>query len=329
MKSAEEIYKLITKQISGELSASEQEELNAWLEESSNNRDLMEQFGKVWDLTQPRKSIKLNRSIDDEWHRLRKKLEFDDENIIEFPKKSGWIRYLSIAAALIAIVSTVFWYTKDSEDTYEIAETQNAATKELRLADGSFIHMNNATQIRYRKNHRDSVRLVFLKGEAFFEVEKNEKPFIVQTDIGRVRVLGTQFNIWSRKKETRVFVHEGKVSLTINRDSGSPQSTEISANQLAIANESLIEDITEIQNSDRLIGWREGRIVFNRTELVEVAEELERIFDQKIKLEQEDLGSLSITANFHKKPVKDILEAVCLALDLKFRPENNGFVIYQ
>jgi len=242
---------------------------------------------------------------------------------------------------LMVVIAVALWFTKDYEEAYEIAETKNAEIKELRLVDGAFIQMNNATQIRYREIDSDSVRLVFLKGEAYFAVEKKEKPFIVQTENSRVRVLGTEFNIWSRKKETRVFVREGKVSLIITGDSGSQERAVINTNHLAIAKESQIEDITEIQESGRLLGWREGKIVFNRTELEEVAEELERIFNRKIRLEQEELGSLSITANFRKKPVEDILEAtgvelalgtiflVGTSMDLKYRTESNGFIIYQ
>ncbi len=142
-------------------------------------------------------------------------------------------------------------------------------------------------------------------------------------------MLGTKFNVWSRKNETRVFVNEGKVSLTTSGESGPAGKAIIHANYLAIAKDSQIENITEIQEAGRLPGWLEGKIVFNQTELAEVAEELERIYDRKITLEQKELGSLSITANFRKKPVKDILEAVCMALDLNYRKEANGFIIYQ
>ncbi len=329
MKNAERIYDLIAKQLSGELSASNQAELNVWLDKSSGNRDIMEQFQKIWELTQPQESLALNKSIDDEYNRLRKKLEFEDSNIIPFSKRFGWTRYLSAAAILIAVISTVFWFSNDNKNIYQITETKNSETKELRLADGTNIQMNNATQIKYREMDNDSVRFVTLKGEAFFNVEKNEKPFIVQTEIGQIRVLGTKFNVWSRNNETRVFVREGKVSLSTVGESGPKIKKIITSNCFAIAKDMQIEDVTEILDPGRFSGWLEGRIVFNHTELKEVTEELERIYDRKIRFEQKELGSLSITANFRKKPVKDILEAVCMALDLNYRTESNEFIIYQ
>jgi transmembrane sensor len=327
MENAERIYNLISKQISGELSDPEQAELNAWLEESSDNRNILEQFKKVWHLTQPNKSKAFKKSVDEEYQRLRKQLQLDTSNIIILSKKSRWTRYLSAAAVLIAVITTTFWFSGNNNNIYTIAETKNAETKELRLSDGTYIQMNNATQIKYRIMDSDSIRLVILNGEAFFNVKTNEKPFIVQTEIGRVRVLGTKFNVWSRKTKTRVHVREGKVSLTTTGDSSPQEKAVINANQLAIAKDSPIGNVIEIQDSDRLPGWLEGRIVFNRTELDEVAEELERIYDRKIRLEQDELGSLSITANFRKKPVEDILEAVCMALDLNYRTETNGFII--
>jgi len=44
-------------------------------------------------------------------------------------------------------------------------------------------------------SHFDKTRLVNLKGEAFFEVVKNGKPFHVLTSSGDIEVLGTTFNV--------------------------------------------------------------------------------------------------------------------------------------
>ena len=58
-------------------------------------------------------------------------------------------------------------------------------------------------------------REVVLEGEAFFDVAKNEKPFIVKTSFGDVRVLGTAFGIsaYASEPESYTTLVRGKVSV--------------------------------------------------------------------------------------------------------------------
>ncbi len=63
------------------------------------------------------------------------------------------------------------------------------------LADGSIVHLNAGSTIRYPASF-DRKREVYLSGEAFFEVVKNpSRPFLIHLDNGTVKVLGTSFNV--------------------------------------------------------------------------------------------------------------------------------------
>jgi transmembrane sensor len=83
------------------------------------------------------------------------------------------------------------------------------------LPDGSIAYLNNNSSIEYDKNFNQ--RIVRQKGEVFFDVKKRESPFIVKTQLGEIKVLGTKFNVRSDNKELEVEVQEGTVELKVNK----------------------------------------------------------------------------------------------------------------
>lgn len=67
---------------------------------------------------------------------------------------------------------------------------------QLVLADGTRVWLNAQTEFRYPVNFTGDSRQVYLNGEAYFEVVKDERrPFIVRTEAVDIRVLGTCFNV--------------------------------------------------------------------------------------------------------------------------------------
>jgi transmembrane sensor len=190
------------------------------------------------------------------------------------------------------------------------------------LSDGSLVRLNNASKIVYPESFPDSIRQVQLIGEAYFDVAAESRPFVVFTKNARIRVLGTEFNVWTRNEETRVIVKEGRVSFrSLESDETGLVLVE---NQMAVCKEDLQPVETQPANPIGLLGWLEGRIVFDETRLKEVADELSRIYDVEIGLQNPELDSLSISGSFQKKPLEEILEAICLTLDLEYRFEGGG-----
>ena len=64
------------------------------------------------------------------------------------------------------------------------------------LADGTTVHLNAGSKLTYPVRFAGKRRIVALEGEAYFEVVQDEShPFVVQTHLGEVLVLGTAFNV--------------------------------------------------------------------------------------------------------------------------------------
>lgn len=75
----------------------------------------------------------------------------------------------------------------------------------LSLSDGTRIWLNAKTELTYPVVFTGKERRVKLKGEAYFDVARNEtQPFIVETDPMEVKVLGTSFNVNAYADEPEV-----------------------------------------------------------------------------------------------------------------------------
>lgn len=73
----------------------------------------------------------------------------------------------------------------------------------MKLSDGTMVYLNAETDLRYPVQFNDDERRVVLTGEAYFDVTKSGKPFVVEVNGFEVRVLGTCFNVHAYKGETR------------------------------------------------------------------------------------------------------------------------------
>ncbi|WDO13017.1 FecR family protein [Flavobacterium sp. WW92] len=124
--------------------------------------------------------------------------------------RNNW--FLKTAAIIVTALGTLFILK------YQITSTEyaNAGKKTtFLLPDDSEIVLNSDSEIRYKKWNWSSNRSLDLKGEAFFKVAKGEK-FDVNTSLGTVTVVGTQFNVRARNRNFEVECYEGKVKVAFN-----------------------------------------------------------------------------------------------------------------
>src|SRR5690606_25765847 len=147
-------------------------------------------------------------------------------------------------AALLILFSLGLLYQVafDPGPLEEVAETEvitlkkaNPAGKKSRitLSDGTTIYLNAESEISYSAGFSDSVRRLSLRGEAFFEVAKESRPFVVETQGTKIRVLGTSFNV--NQKENG--------SLTVALVSGKVRINDAQGNQLNLEpNEMMVKE---------------------------------------------------------------------------------------
>jgi len=192
--------------------------------------------------------------------------------------------------------------------------------KTILLPDGSLVFLNSNSRISYSKNFKNK-RELELTGEAFFEVKKNpKKPFLVETEKIKTKVLGTSFNIKAYKKgQTRVSVNTGKVEVELK---------EISEKIILIKNQQInfindTEPLLTKDNSEDFIAWTKNTIVLKNTSLGEAANILENWYDIEINFTDKHLREQKISGKFKDEKLINILESISIVkqLEIEFLTE--------
>ena len=146
----------------------------------------------------------------------------------------------------------------------------------LVLDDGTRVWINSESELRYPVAFRDSVRKVYLKGEAYFEVKCDEKhPFVVETSELCTRVLGTEFNVQSYERgNVNITLVEGRVAVNKN---GNGAGVILKPGENASYNgDSLYVESVDVL---KYVSWKEGFFYYNNVRLEDILSELGRWFD--------------------------------------------------
>lgn len=147
----------------------------------------------------------------------------------------------------------------------------------LILADGSSLHINAGTKVIYPKHFEKSKREIFVDGEIFIDVKRDESaPFVVKTAQFEVQVLGTAFDIKAYSdtfENAEVVLVRGKV----NVKSKSGKELSLSPDDKAvILSDGLIEKSSV--DAEEYVLWTKGILSLNNDPLNVVLAKLSRYY---------------------------------------------------
>ena len=182
---------------------------------------------------------------------------------------------------------------------------------EVQLSDGTVIHMNSGTSLRYPVQFlKNKSRQVYLTGEAYFEVSKDkEHPFTVNTQEVNVEVLGTKFNVNSYTEDTStdVVLVEGKVSLY--KDKKNTENQVYLLPGIKGSNKRGQQKITtEDVNTDYYTAWVKGSLVFKNESFSSIIKKLERQYNVTFINKNKALGKEIFNARFDNEPIEVVLK---------------------
>lgn len=168
--------------------------------------------------------------------------------------------------------------------------------REVRLPDGSTATLNTASAISVSYAPGGERRIELHDGEALFDVGPDAaRPFVVATDSGEVRVLGTVFAVRNEGQGTRVTVLEGRVRMS--GASESDAGTQLEAGQQASVSASGVGPTVDV-DAGKETAWARGRLIFNQRPLSEVVAELDRYRAGRVVIADGDLEQLLVTGVF-------------------------------
>jgi ferric-dicitrate binding protein FerR (iron transport regulator) len=171
-------------------------------------------------------------------------------------------------------------------------------------------------------------RQVELKGEAYFEVKKSDKQFLIKTSDLTVEVLGTMFNI--NAYETSSYVNttlvEGNVRVHLP---GSQKVFQLKPEQNLRFDKESNEVSIQLVNTDYYTAWVKGEFMFRNQPLPEIFTQLERWYDFKIVYENKEIRKMRFTGSAEKaKQLSYLLDLITDVTNIKYRYEGEKIILY-
>lgn len=230
-----------------------------------------------------------------------------------------WVRWLSAASIALALLLGGGYLMRDPL-LYVRHQTAFGEVQTLTLPDGSRVTLNANTQLRLsRWTFGKDTREVWLWGEAEFSVRHllSNQPFRVHTTDGlTVRVLGTEFVVYSRARGSKVALTKGSVQLQANRP-GLTQPLTIKPGDVVTLSSQGQFLLQHQQQISPLTAWKDHQFIFDNTPLSDIASQVAEQFGVIVDIPDTILAQRRLGGTFRAKSAPELLDVVAQMLNAK------------
>jgi transmembrane sensor len=262
--------------------------------------------------------------------RLKKRID-TTVGVKRFPFRFSIFR-LGMAASFLLIVASGFWffgkktnYTeggKNKTASFELSNNLNSDQK-FELKDGSIITLKPKSYLTYQENFGVENRVVFLKGEGFFDIKRDTtKPFFVYAGNLVTKVLGTKFIVKAYEdKEAEVIVTSGKVMVYENIQGKVSKTVYLTPNQkvayapVKTVLTPVLVDIPIIVNPIE----KTEDFDFKQATLPSVLDRLKQVYDIDIFMKNKELEHCYFTGNLNGLSLSEQLDLICKTVEVKYQ----------
>jgi transmembrane sensor len=312
---------LIFRVLRGEATQFEKERLKKWRAQDPGNEARFKALAGIWELTSqgdtarvhPGEVEQMAESVVATAELRRAKQAHTLSRASRRSRRKAYARSLAPwGAALAAGVAAVALGIRSNEPGPGPTPTSapdlsiGLTSQTLRLDDGSFVRLSPGSRLEAQLG--ESRRIVSLDGRAFFAVAPDSgRPFVVSTDRGRVRVLGTRFEVSEEAEGLRTVVVEGSVRLST--DDG---QVDVPGGSVGYGNPGRAPTSVQMEDIFSLLDWPGGVLVFHDTPLPDVAREVARQFGTSVRIEAPARPAPRVSASFEGgETFQEIMETLC------------------
>ncbi|WP_372950561.1 FecR family protein [Mariniphaga sp.] len=322
MTEKDKLFELLVKELNSDLTEEEKNLIRKSLQNDDSFSKQYHSLKEFWNRIHPPDIS--HRIID----KTEKKLGFTYQNK---PVKNNHFIYKIAVVVLLLIslgLSGIFFMGQQNTPTLHEYHSYSNEVNQFVLSDGTKVWLNSDSYLLTMEPFNGEFRLARLYGEAYFEVAHNPKlPFIIKTPSLKTKVLGTAFNLcsWPNNKIQEIELYEGRIKLE-------PEQNDINAaflepGQRAHFNPENKKMIISQTDADNRAAWRNGILNFYNEELFYIVLELERKFDTRILISDNEAGKLRFTAEFTDEPLEKILLLLSEAKTFNYHISNQGVLI--
>lgn len=291
------------------------------LKTSKEKQIAFEKLKRIWRTNINERDFGYHQQREDLW------LKFQSQR----KSKSNWISQAviyKIAASFIIILAfgySIFFLNPEviTEQEHSVAATVTKETKpgeklKTWLPDGTVVILNSGSKLSYPENFTDSLRLVHLTGEGYFEIAKDiNRPFTVKIQSMEITALGTEFgvNAYDNNLNDQVALVSGKLLIRNNEneevriDSG--QALSLSRVDFSLS----MSDIDYVAQ----VGWKDGLLYFSNSSIDEIIRTLEMnygvqfLFDKQLNTIRD-----AYTGTFKNESLENVMKVLSFSLNFKY-----------
>ena len=327
-------WNLLAAYIAGELEGPKVKEIESWINKNKDNLRLYQELKHLYDF--PEKSgAPGSFDKDDSFSKLTGRIRpgFEADMVGESARASKSVGFpgshLLLRVAAVVILGLIGYAALDmlreeiqDESALVVKETPRGQKSKIQLPDGTIAWLNAESKLQYPEIFDDSVRKIYLEGEAFFDVKHDKsRPFVIDMNGGRIKVLGTSFNV-------RVYPGEQGIETTVLTGKVAFQSEDDASSYILPGEQVIYHKLDKVLikqpiDTGKIVAWTRGELIFRDESLKDVARELERWFDIKMNVRNKKLLKCRITANFNNKSLEEILKNITEILPIDYELKDN------
>lgn len=362
---------IITKFLLGEINEKEKQELKDWISQDTANKKYFVEIERLFNVLEIINNVD---KIDPEaaWDiisdKLSKKSVSNEVHVDHKSIERPLFRYKKFIAAAVFLLTIgisfegayLFFNRKyNTGITFNEINVPKGSKSYLALNDGSKIWLNSMSKLTYPDKFKTTHREVFLEGEAYFEVARdNNRPFYVRTSDLDIKVLGTSFNVKSYKNEGTIetTLESGSISIFRKNTGDKAKHIVLKPDQRLTFVKSegriLVDDIKEILKEDKhadtaqissrrkeklylaenintklYTAWKDDKLIFVDESFESLAVKMERWYDVRIEIMGDKLKQYRFTGTFEKETVEQALKALQITTKFEYSIDHNVITI--
>lgn len=312
-------WEAVSARLTKKAEAGDLKQIQEWLDSSPDNAVILEEILNTWSLTRNLPEY-YTADLDYNWNKLMQKIGRGQDKKI---RPASWIRYIAAASVLVAVfLSGVMLGERTGKETVTFTKIISPKGNKTRviLPDSSTVWLNSGAELWYSTEFKAHHREVWMKGECFFEVEKDPvHPLIVHGSKIQLKVFGTTFNV--KEDDSRdladVTLLNGKVSVM---DLHNTPITELKPGQQCIyQNGKGVVRVAE--NPEALTSWINNILIFNNQPFEEVIRYLNGWYGVDIQLDKTLYYRHNYTFKIKTESMREVLELIGIITPINYTIE--------
>jgi len=320
-------FEAISAKLKNGAGADDIRQIQEWLELSPENPVTLTEIVNIWSVTKGKPKY-YQPDLTYNWNKLIQRINYQSR------RKNSLILFTRMVAAA-AVLILVFiagitlsdrFVTHPQKITYSKIISPKGNKTQIILPDSSKVWLNSGAELRYPSDYTAQNREVWMKGECFFQVQKDpDHPLLVHGTKIQVKVFGTCFNI--REDESKdlsdVTLLSGKVEVLNLRNQ---KISDLNPGQQLIYQKGISQILTP-KNMDAMTSWVHNILIFNNQPFEEVIRYLNGWYGVDIQLDRSLYYRHNYTFKVKTESLREVLELITIITPINYKIEGDQIKI--